>query len=156
MVARGPRRWQFNVRFRPKADIKLGALSCYRTAMTAFTELELAALHSIVSETAELAPQFERQLSVATVTGRENTGVGFFTTISMPPTTVAIDRVEPLSGETHARVPGLEHGLGFVLFLADGRIETLEAFTYGSESTSSLDLANLSFEIVREPVNRVS
>lgn len=123
--------------------------------MTAFTQLELAALQSIFSETPELAPQLERQLSVASVTERENTGVGFFTTISVPPTTVAIDWSEPLSGETHARVPSLEHGLGFVLFFDDGRIETLEGFTYGSESTASLDLTSLTFEIVKVSVSRV-
>src|SRR4051794_24168909 len=55
--------------------------------MTAFTHLELAALHSIFSETPELAPQLERQLSVATVSKRENTGVGFFTkaNVRFPP-----------------------------------------------------------------------
>jgi hypothetical protein len=123
--------------------------------MTAFTELELAALHSIFSETPELARQLERQLSVATVTERENTGVGFFTTISVPPTTEQVERAEPLSGETQARVPGLEYGLGFVLFLDDGRIKTLEGLTYGNESTDSLDLTSLTFEIERVPVNRV-
>jgi hypothetical protein len=53
--------------------------------MTVFTQLELAALHSIFSETPELTQQLERQLSVATVTERENTGVGFFTRIAVPP-----------------------------------------------------------------------
>jgi hypothetical protein len=123
--------------------------------MATFTELELAALQSIFAETPQLAPDFERQLSVATVTERENTGVGFFTTISVPPTAVAIDVSEPLCGETHARIPGVEHGLGFVLFFRDGRMETLEGFTYGSESTASLDLTNLTFEIVRVPVTSV-
>jgi len=124
--------------------------------MTAFTELELAALHSMFSEQPELASYLERQLSVATVAKRENTGVGFFTTVSVPPAADPVGRSEPLRGETHARIPGLEHGLGFVLFLNDGRIETLEGFTYGSESTASLDLTSVTFEIVRVPVNRAS
>jgi len=123
--------------------------------MTAFTELELAALHSIFSEAPELAPKQELQLSVATVTERENTGVGFFTSISVPSTAIPIDRSEPLSGETHARVAGIEHDMGFVLFFNDGRIETLEGFTYGTESTAALDLTNLTFSIVRRPVNSV-
>lgn len=78
--------------------------------MSAFTQLELAALHSAFSEAPELASQLEQQLSVATVTERENTGVGFFTTISVPSTAVAIERSEPLSGETHARIPVLSMG----------------------------------------------
>ena len=124
--------------------------------MMAFTELELAALRSIFSEKPELALQLERQLSIATVIKRENTGVGFFTTISLPPTADAIDMSEPTSGETHARISGLEHGMGFVLFFDEGRIGTLEGFTYGSESTTELDLSSLTFDIVRVPVNRVS
>ena len=124
--------------------------------MTAFTDLELAALRSIFSEAPELALQLEVQLSVATVTERENTGVGFFTTISVPSTAIAMDRSEPLSGETHARVPGLEHDMGFALFFDDGRMATLEGFTYGTESTAELDLTDLTFNIVKLPVNRVS
>ena len=81
------------------------AFRCVRTAMTTFTDLELAALQSIIAETPELAPDLERQLSLATVTKRENTGVGFFTTISVPPTTVAIDRRAALrrNARTHSR-----------------------------------------------------
>ena len=137
------------------ADIRLGALPCYRTVMTAFTELELAALHSMFSETPELAAKFERQLSVATATKRENTGVGFFTSIAVPLAAPPVARSEPLHGETHARLPGLEPGLGFVLFLENGRLHTLEGFTYGSESTASLDLTSVAFEIVRLPVSQV-
>ena len=123
--------------------------------MTAFTDLELAALRLIFSETPELAPQLELQLSVATVTERENTGVGFFTTIYvLSRAGIAIDRSEPLCSETHARVPGLEHDLGFVLFFDDGRIQTLEGFTYGTESTAALDLTDLTFSIVKLPINR--
>lgn len=59
--------------------------------MTAFTELELAALHSMFSEIPELAAKLERQLSVATATKRENTGVGLFTSIAVPPTASPVD-----------------------------------------------------------------
>ena len=54
--------------------------------MSEFTKLEEAALRSIFSETPELAAIFERQLKNARVTKRENTGGGFFTTISVPQT----------------------------------------------------------------------
>ena len=51
--------------------------------MTKFTDLELAVLHSIFLETPELAPALERQLALATAAERENSGGGFFTTISV-------------------------------------------------------------------------
>ncbi len=120
-----------------------------------FTELELAALHSMFSEAPGVAPQLKRQLSTACVVARENTGSGFFTTISVPTDAPPINMSEPLSGETHARVPGLGPGMGFVLFFEDGRLHTLEGFTYEG-STTALDLANLTFEIVKLPVNSKS
>ena len=123
--------------------------------MAAFTELELAALHSLFSERPELASKFEQQLSLARVVERENTGAGFFTMISVPADAPLINISEPLSGETHARIPGLEHELGFVLFVAGGRLNTLEGFAYGG-STAELDLENVTFEIVKLPVNRGS
>jgi hypothetical protein len=124
--------------------------------MTSFTQLELAALRSLFSEIPDLAPELERQLSVATVTARKNTGAGFFTSISVPADVPPIDKSGPLDGETHAHIPGLEHGLGFVLFFDDGRLSTLEGFTYGSESTASLELTDLTFEIEKVPVNRAT
>lgn len=124
--------------------------------MTTFTDLELAALHSLFSEAPEISSPLERQLSVARVAKRENSGSGFFTTISVPDTVDPVERSEPLSGETYARLPGLEYGLGFALFFGGGRIETLEGFTYGPESTASLDLMSGAFEVLRMPINRVS
>ena len=123
--------------------------------MMEFTELELAALHAMFSERPELALQLERQLSAATVVERENTGVGFFTTIAVPADASPIDILEPLSGETHARLPALSTEMGFVLFFGEGHLQTLEGFTYDG-STAALDLANVAFDIVKLPINRVS
>jgi len=122
--------------------------------MAKFTDLEIAALRSLFSEAPEITSLLEQQLSVATVTERENSGRGFFTTLSVPATVAPVERSDPLSGETFARIPGLEHGLGFALFFEGGRIETLEGFAYGPESTASLDLMNGAFEVLKMPINR--
>lgn len=58
-----------------------------------------------------------------------------------------------LGCETHARLAGLEHPLGFVLFMEKGRLHKLEGFAYGDD-TSSLDLADLTFEVFRGDVTR--
>ncbi len=123
--------------------------------MTTFTELELAALQSIFSEKPELASGLERQLAVATVTERENSGGGFFTTISVADEAPNVSSPKVLGHETHARVAGLEHGLGFVLFMEDGRLHLLEGFAWG-ESTAALDLTSLKFDVYQQPVHRVS
>ena len=52
--------------------------------MNAFTNLELAALHSIFSATPRLTADLQRQMVRATAIKRENTGYGFFTTIAVP------------------------------------------------------------------------
>ena len=124
--------------------------------MTTFTELELAALHSIFSETPELASELERQLAVATVTERENTGGGFFTTIAVADDALRVSGPEVLGYETQARVAGLEHGLGFVLFMEDGRLHLLEGYSWGPESTAPLALADLKFEVYKQPMQRNS
>ena len=95
--------------------------------MMGFTELELAALHSMFSELPEQRLHLELQLSVASVVGRENTGAGFFTTISVPAGAAPVDISEPLCSETHACICGLEPGLGFVLFFEGGRLATSKA-----------------------------
>jgi len=118
--------------------------------MTAFTELELAALLSIFSETPELQTGLERQLAAATVTVRENSGGGFFTTIAVPDDVPRVRGPKTLGYETHARVSGLEHGLGFVLFMQDGRLHLLEGYARGPESTALLDLAALTFDIFKQ------
>lgn len=118
--------------------------------MTAFTELEFAALDSIFSETPELMLPLKQQLAVASVIGRENSGCGFFTTMVVSPDARLVSGPRVLGHQTHARIVGLEHGLGFVLFLEDGRLHMLEAFAF--ESTGSIDLATATFEVYREPV----
>jgi hypothetical protein len=124
--------------------------------MTAFTELELAALHSIFSETPELTSGLERQLAAASVAERENSGVGFFTTIAVADPVPKVGGPRVLGRETQARVTGLKHGLGFVLFMENGKLHLLEGFVWEEESTASLDLATLKFQVYKQAVQRIS
>lgn len=119
--------------------------------MTTFTDLELAALRSIFAETPELVPGLEAQLARATVIERENTGGGFFTTIAVGDDAPRVTGPKILCDETWAWLAGLENGLGFVLFLEDGRLHLLEGFARGPENTAPIDLSAAPFEIFREP-----
>ena len=120
--------------------------------MGMFTDLELAALHSIFSETPELAADLERQMERATIVKRENTGGGFFTTIMVSTDALQVNAPRVLGYETHARIHGLKHGLGFVLFMEEGRMHLLEGYAWGSESTALLDLFDLTFEIFNQRI----
>jgi hypothetical protein len=122
--------------------------------MTAFTRLEEAALRAIFAETPGLARDLERQLERASVVERENTGGGFITTIEVADDAPRIAGPGVLGYETLARVEGLEHGLGFVLFLKKGRLHLLDTHSWGPESTAQLDPATLAFEIFNAPIDR--
>lgn len=57
------------------------------------------------------------------------TGVGFFADLVVDPTApLATPSSQSLSGVI-ADVKGVRHGAGFVLFVRDGRLVTLEGFT---------------------------
>jgi hypothetical protein len=43
------------------------------------------------------------------------------------------------------------HGLGFVLFMENGRLHLLEGYAVGPESTAALNLENLTFSIRKTP-----
>ena len=119
--------------------------------MSSFTKLEEAALHAIFAETPELTPVLEQQFGVAATTNRENTGGGFFTTITVPENAPRVSSSRVLGFETYARVEGLTHGLGFVLFMEHGRLHLLEGYAVGPESTAALNLENLTFSIRKTP-----
>ena len=71
------------------------------------------------------------QLARCEVSEREFTGVGFFTTLAIPADVplVPLDRRLAL-GDVHATMNGVEHGVGLVLFVDEGRLALLEGFTY--------------------------
>jgi hypothetical protein len=80
-------------------------------------------------------PVFEAlrlQVDRCEAAARELTGVGFFTELSVPidaaPAPVGTGRLT-LSG-VEAEVDGLKHGAGFVLWIENGVLATLEGFSY--------------------------
>ncbi|WP_338663650.1 hypothetical protein VQH23_00485 [Pararoseomonas sp. SCSIO 73927] len=123
--------------------------------MGALTDLERAVLLSIFSETPHLTAALVRQMAGASVTARRNSGVGFFTTILVPSSVPSIEAPRVLGYETHLRLTGFKDGLGFVLFLEDGRLSLLEGYSWSGESTAELDLGTRRFEVFRAPVTRV-
>jgi hypothetical protein len=120
--------------------------------MMDFTRLERAVLEAIFDETPKLRDKLTGQLDRATVLSRENDGGGFFTTIAVGPGAEAIEGPGNLGERTHAHVEGLIHGLGFVLFLKNGRLDLLEGYAVAPEDTSALDFAETGFQLFEEPI----
>jgi hypothetical protein len=118
-----------------------------------FTRLERAVLEAILRMHPHDRAALEAQFVNARVVNRENTGAGFYTHF-----TIARDGSAAINGERIRRGPsatieGLQHGMGFILWLADGFADCLEGYSYG-ESTIYMSLENASFDISTTALDR--
>lgn len=101
--------------------------------MSDLTELEGAVLDALLDGPGEALAGLRQQAQAAQVTKRERTGVGFFTTLDVGPAP-AIGETSPFRlGDVVVDLEGLDDGAGFVLFIRDGRLSMLEAYTFGNE-----------------------
>ncbi len=97
----------------------------------ALTPLERAVLDMLLDHPGEPYEAIRRQLSLAAVSRREFTGVGFFTEFALPPGAAAKRDLPNMElGDVGAELPGLRHGAGFLLFVRDGVVSMLEGYTY--------------------------
>src|ERR1700730_6083719 len=113
-----------------------------------FTPLERAVLRAICEVHLVDRAALEAQLSTAIVLSRENTGAGSYTRFSIERSSVAAIVGERLRPGPSARINGLEHGMGFILWLKEGYADCLEAYSYG-ESTTGIALERVGFEILQ-------
>jgi hypothetical protein len=92
-------------------------------------ELEQAILDKLLAGDDPLLSILRQQASTARVADRDYTGVGFFTSFTVPPTSPRLTSATRLViGDVYAEVHDLEHPAGFLLFVSDGVIRTLECF----------------------------
>ena len=91
----------------------------------------------LAGDNADLA-LLRQQLAVVEVGGREFSGAGFFTQLRVP---VSAPRLEGTTrlviGDVYAEVTGLDHVVGFLLFISDGVLDMLECFIYDDEWPAS-------------------
>jgi len=92
-------------------------------------ELELAVLEKMLQGDGTTLEVLREQARVMRLQSRELTGVGWFLDFEVPP---EAPLVSPPAFELdcNAEIEGLRHGAGFVLFVRNGKLEMLEAFTY--------------------------
>lgn len=91
------------------------------------------------------------QMAAACIVKRENTGLGFITTVEVPSACELVDARGSLGNATYAYVDGLKHGLGFVLLLKDGRLHVLDGYSLAGEDTSALPFFDIKFQISNTP-----
>jgi hypothetical protein len=113
-----------------------------------FTLLERAVLRAICEVHLLDRAALEAQLSTAIVLSRENTGVGSYTRFTVERSPSAAIGEQRLRPGPSARINGLEHGMGFILWLKEGYADCLEAYSYG-ESTTGIALERVGFVILQ-------
>lgn len=111
--------------------------------MFALSDLERAVLSAIATQVPEHAQALLDQIASAHVVERENTGTGFYAKLAITAGRKMHGAPSPL-GDIGADIDGIEHGMGFLLWLQDGMAHTLEGYTY-EETTLGLDLDRAAF-----------
>jgi hypothetical protein len=116
-----------------------------------FTPLERAVLNAICEMHPEDRSALEAQLSTATFRSRENTGAGFYTHFNVDhKSSAAIRGVQLKHGPTQAKIDGLNHGMGFILWLKEGYGDCLEGYSF-DQSTTPINLETVGFDLGSNP-----
>jgi len=113
--------------------------------MEVLSPLEQAVLDAIALQVPEVADAIAGPQLKVRVTARKNTGAGFYTTLDVSRRSL-IEGVASPVGDVGAVIAGLEHGMGFLLWLRDGHIHELEGYAY--EDTSGIDFERVAFGAV--------
>jgi hypothetical protein len=72
-----------------------------------------------------------QQVDHADVSSRKLTGAGFYTEYSIPSEVARlVGRASFKLGDVNGTAANVKHGLGFLLYVADGAIAMLEGYTY--------------------------
>jgi hypothetical protein len=96
------------------------------------TPLEREVMTTLLAPDHPVMHALRRQFEVCRVAARRFTGVGFFSSLVVPDgvATTSVTRKSIALGDATATIDGLEHGAGFVLFVREGVLETLEGFSF--------------------------
>lgn len=87
-----------------------------------------------------------RQIEGVQVVSFENSGAGFFSNLAVSADAPRLVETSPLSG-AQGDVVGIEHGMGFIVFLREGRISMIEGYCNGDTPTQDFDFSGSTFEL---------
>jgi hypothetical protein len=86
------------------------------------------------------------QAATAQVVDFKNTGVGFFSDLAIAENVPTIVETSPLDSAL-GTLPGIEHGMGFLVFLKEGRLSMIEGYVNGDGSTTGIDFSKVAFKL---------
>lgn len=99
--------------------------------MNELTLFERAVVEKLLDGEGEILSTLREQVSVIAVTKRQMTGVGFYTTFSVPDGARRLPGNPSFKfGDVTAKILGLNYGAGFLLYVQDGALHMLEGYSY--------------------------
>ena len=114
--------------------------------MRSLWPIERAVLEAAAHDYQASADRLREQIAAAQVTDFENTGTGFFSTLTVSPEAPRLTDKSPLDAATGS-VGSIEHGMGFLVFLENGYVYLIEGYTYGDVSTVRVDFESVNFDV---------
>lgn len=114
--------------------------------METLTRLERAVLDKLLAGDDPTLGTLRVQAKRARLLSCEKTGVGFFCRLEVPEDVERLGHAEFHIGDVNAAIKGLVHGAGFVLFVKDGRLDTLEGYTYDEPWPAVIDDFQLTYQ----------
>ena len=116
--------------------------------MEGLTKLERAVLEKLLDgDNNVFLEMLREQLPGITVSNRDYTGVGFYTDLVVAPKLVR-KVAQPTNmtwGDVEADIEGTQHGAGFLLYVKNGIVSTLEGFTYDEPWPDTVNKFSLAY-----------
>ena len=114
--------------------------------MSDLTHFERAVMQRLLDGEDEGLSILREQLEIIVVTKREMTGTGFYTTFSVTDGTRRLPgNLSIKFGDVIAKMPGLNWGAGFLLYVEDGALHMLEGYAYDESWPQQISAFELSY-----------
>ena len=99
--------------------------------MNKIEQFELEVMNKIMEENLAIEKNLKAQYRFSRVISREFSDYGFYTRFEVTDKKLKLkDHLNMELGNVQAQIAGLKCGAGFVLFIRDGFIKSLECYTY--------------------------
>jgi hypothetical protein len=108
--------------------------------------IEREVLEVTAAEYPASAEALRQQIDTAQVANFKNSGAGFFSDLVVATDAPLLTEKSPLDG-AYGSVVGIEHGMGFIVFLKDGRLSMIEGYCNGNASTTDIDFSKVVYEL---------
>lgn len=109
--------------------------------------IEREVLEISVAEYPASAEAFQQQIGTAQVVTFPNTGAGFFSNLEVASSAQLLSENSSLDG-CYGSVLGVKGGMGFAVFLKDGRLSMIEGYCNSGGPTTNIDFSRVVFTLV--------